>query len=456
MTQAGLGQTIAPLHIVGKSLGTTNEAQLSWFPASFSLTVGTFILIAGRIGDIFGHKAMFVCGYAWFSIWSLVSGFSVYAKSPIMFDVCRALTGIAPAVLLPNGLAILGRAYQPGRRKQIVFCCFGATAPSGYLLGAVFSSIFAQLSWWPWAYWSTSIICCAFCLASFIIIPSFKEEKRNEDKNECAGKKEFDYAGSFFGVAGLILINFAWNQAPVVGWHVPYVYILLIIGFLCFSIFLYIEHKVSQPILPPDILTGETGLVLLCVAAGWCCFSIWIYYFWNFLEVLRNQSPLLTSGQWSPVSVSGTLAAAITGVILSWVRPIFVMIIAMAFFTAGSILIATAPIHQSYWAQTFVSIAITPFGMDMSFPAATLTISDYVSKENQGIAASLVSTVVNYSISIGLGIAGTVENRLNHEGTDILRGYRSAWYLGIGFGGLGILISSISAIYISFKSRKKR
>ncbi|EPY53891.1 membrane transporter [Schizosaccharomyces cryophilus OY26] len=455
MTQAGLGQTIVPLHIVGNSLGTTNAGQLSWFPASFSLTVGTFILIAGKLGDIYGHKKMFVFGYAWYSLWSLISGFSVYAKSAIMFDVCRALTGIGPAFLLPSALAILGRVYPPGKRKQFMFCVFGATAPSGYLLGAVFSAIFAQLSWWPWVYWSTCIICFAFCLIGWLVIPDTQKENR-QVREKALEKPHFDILGSFFGVAGLVLVNFAWNQAPVVGWQVPYVYILLIVGVLSLIIFVYVEHKTVQPLLPPDTFNGEIGFILMSVAAGWSCFGIWIYYLWNFLEVLRGQTPLLTAGQWTPVCITGGLAAAITGILLSKIRPIFVMIIAMVSFTVGSILLATVPIHQSYWAQTFVSIAVTPFGMDMSFPAATLAISDYVSKENQGIAASLVSTVVNYSTSIGLGIAGTVESHLNHEGKDVLRGYRSAWYLGIGFGGLGIAVSSIAAIRISVKSKNER
>jgi len=82
--------------------------------------------------------------------------------------------------------------------------------------------------------------------------------------------------------------------------------------------------------------------------------------------------------------------------------------------------------------------------MDMSFPAATIVLSNAVSAETQGIAASLVNTIVNYSISLGLGFAGTVEIHVNHGGrtpSDLLYGYRAAWYLGVGFSGLGLLVS---------------
>lgn len=60
---------------------------------------------------------------------------------------------------------------------------------------------------------------------------------------------------------------------------------------------------------------------------------------------------------------------------------------------------------------------------------------------HQGVGASLVNTVLNYSISIGLGLAGLVEMRINPDGTNLLEGYRAAWYVGIGMGGLGMVVA---------------
>ena len=91
LTQAGLGNTVALLHIIGDSLAARSPGQLSWYVAAYSLTVGTFILIAGRLGDIFGHKRLFILGYFWYSLWSLVIGLSVYSHSQILFDICRAM-----------------------------------------------------------------------------------------------------------------------------------------------------------------------------------------------------------------------------------------------------------------------------------------------------------------------------------------------------------------------------
>lgn len=433
LTQAGLGQAIFPLHIIGQSFGPQSPGQLSWYVAAYSLTVGTFILVAGRLGDIFGQKHLLVIGFMWFGFWSLIAGISVYTHTAIFFDICRALQGIGPAILLPNSLAILGKTYPPGRRKEMAFSLFGAAAPGGAILGGVFSSLPAERAWWPWAYWSMAIVCCLIGASALFIIPS--------PAASSSGDKTFDFLGSITGVSGLVLMNVAWNQAPVVGWATSYVIYLLVSGFVLLVAFFLIERKVSQPLVPLKALSGKVGFVLGCVALGWSSFGIWLLYLLQFLQVLREVSPLGSAAQLVPCAIVGFIAALVTGYLLSRVRTSYIMAIAMTAFCLGNILPATMPVGQTYWIQTFLSTIIAVWGMDMSFPAATIILSNLVPKNQQGVAASLVATVVNYSISIGLGIAGTVEVHVNREGTDLLRGYRGAWYAAIGLSGLGVLLS---------------
>ncbi|KAE8451162.1 hypothetical protein EG329_004834 [Mollisiaceae sp. DMI_Dod_QoI] len=454
MTQAGLGQAIAPLHIIGNSFGTTNPGQLSWFPAAYSLTVGTFILIAGRLGDLYGHKRFFIAGFLWFGLWSLLAGFSVYSrKSPIFFDICRAFQGIGPAFLLPNALAILGRTYSQGRRKEMVFSIFGATAPSGFLIGAVFSSIFAQLAWWPWAFWTMGIINFFLAVAGYFFIPHTPSPTIEDDGTSMFTR--VDGLGAISGVSALVLINFAWNQGPNVGWTTPYTYILLIVGFIFIAVFGFVESRAKFPLIPTEAFTSDTTFVLGCMAAGWSSFGIWVFFLWQFFEELRGQTPLLTTAQFSPVAISGLAAALTTGAVLHKLGPSNMMMISMLAFTIGAILVATAPVGQSYWAQTFVSILIMPWGMDMSFPASTILLSNHMHRDHQGVAASLVNTVVNYSISIGLGFAGTVDSQVNHGGRDLLKGYRGAWYMEIGLSSLGLCVSALYVLTSRLKERRR-
>jgi MFS family permease len=83
------------------------------------------------------------------------------------------------------------------------------------------------------------------------------------------------------------------------------------------------------------------------------------------------------------------------------------MALSLLAFLAALVLTGTMPVQQIYWAQTFVAVLIAPFGMDLSYPSSSIILSDAVPRHNQGLAMSLVNVVVNYSISLGLGFAGT-------------------------------------------------
>ncbi|KAJ5457643.1 hypothetical protein N7475_009031 [Penicillium sp. IBT 31633x] len=445
MTQTNIGLCLSPLDIVGDSFGINEPGILSWFMAGYSLTVGTFILVFGRCGDLFGYRRMFITGFCWLALWSLVAGLSVYSNY-VLFIFARVLQGIGSAMLMPNALALLGATYQAGKRKNMIFAVFGATAPNSALLGAVFGGIFSQLAWWPWTYWAQSIVAVGCAALGLLVIPSIHHDTPF-DKSFLGLLKALDALGGACGIGGLVLVNIAWNQAPIVGWDEPYVYVVLIIGILLITAFFYVEFRVAEhPLIPFHAFSRDISFVLGCVACGWGSFGIWIYYYWRFLENFRHATPLLASAEFIPVGPVGIAACVVTGWLMGRMRPGWIMVLSMCAFTLGNVLIAIAPVHQTYWALTFVCLLIIPWGMDMSFPAATLMLSNSVERKHQGVAASLVTTVVNYSISLSLGFAGTVEVHVNNGGStpdDILKGYRGALYLAIGLGGLGMFLSAM-------------
>lgn len=444
MTLAGLGQAIAPMNYIAAGLGVTNPGQTSWFAASYSLTTGTFILISGRLGDIIGHKRVFCFGFLWLGVWSGFTGFSAYVGRQVFFDVCRAMQGIGGAMLAPNALALLGRAYAPGIKKNLVFSLFGAMAPWGFVVGALFGSLYSQLAWWPWTFWTYGV--AAFALSAFALLVVPKQLAKEAQFAGQTHRPGFDWTGSIIGVAGLVLINVAWNNGPLYGWGTPHVYFILIIGLLCMVAFVWVEQRALSPLLPVRALNGTTTYTMALVGIGWGSFGIWIYYSWRFLEELRGLTPLKVSAEFTPALICGTLAAGATGFMLTHTPVSFTMLIAMVAFFVGHVLAGTMPVHQVYWAQMFVSILIMPFGMDMSFPAATVILSNHMPREHQGLAASLVNTMVNYSISIALGIAGTVETSVNNGGAtleDTIWGIRCAYYTGMGIAGFGVILGAL-------------
>jgi MFS family permease len=440
-TQAGLGQALAPLDYIGETFHVTNPGEAAWFVAGYSLSVGTFILISGRLGDMIGHKRMFIFGWCWFGVWSAFAGFAAYPGKQEWFDICRAMEGIGPAIIMPNGLALFGRAYPPGIKKNIAFSIFGAVAPAGFVTGATFGALFAEFVYWPWAFWTFTLTCWGFAILAILVIP----QELNETPVNPPG---FDYMGSLLGVVGLILINIAWNNAPMYGWSDPSVFCLLIIGILVLVGFVWVEKRAVSPILPLNALNGTTLFVLGCVGVGWGSFAVWVFYIFRFLVTVRGFTPLSVAAQFGPTPICGLLASGLTGFMLTHTPISFTMFISMCAFCLGIIVAATQPMEQTYWAQTFVSMVIMPFGMDMSFPAASLILSNHMPPEHQGLAQSLVNTIVNYSISISLGIAGTVEVNVAKMGpgvdpTDpafLMKGFKAAFYTAVGLSGAGVIL----------------
>lgn len=160
-------------------------------------TVGAFVLITGRLGDLYGFKNLFIIGWLWLAIWSLAAGF---APNAICFDIFRALSGIGPSILMPNAAALLANGWKEQWKKNLAFAVFGAVAPGGFLVGAAVGSfIIQQGGSWEWIYWSMAIVAAVYAVACWWVVPGGGGMNKHGD-----GK--VDWPGSFFGVSGLILV----------------------------------------------------------------------------------------------------------------------------------------------------------------------------------------------------------------------------------------------------------
>lgn len=455
---SGIAQALVPQYLIELSFQGTTPGDLAWYSAAYGLTAGTFVLPSGQLGDLFGHETVFVIGWVWFAVWELAGGCSPYiegavaGKGTVFFIICRALQGIGPALLVPNGQAMLGMAYhEPGPRKNLVMCLFGAAAPLGFVVGAVMSSLFAQtVGEWEYGFFAVAGACAMFAGLPFILLPPSSPRASPSALPETSLWTRLDAPGVVLGVAGMVLVNFAINQAPIVSWSTSYTYFLLVIGVLLLLAFAHHERTcAAQPLVPVRQFPATTELVLGCTAAGWASFSIWCYYASSFLQQLRGWAPLSAAASFAPAPapVMGLVASLLTGFLLGKkVRPQLILLVSMCAFLTGSVLWATAPVVQTYWLNCFLGILVMPFGMDMSNPAASIFLSNSLAKEHQGVAASLVVMNVNYSVSVALDIAGSAEAGFSANGQHVLAGYRAGQYVGLGFGGFGIMLAGVSLL----------
>ena len=430
----GLGNTAYSVQQIGRDLNTTSNGQLSWFLAVYSLCGGVFVLVTGRLGDHFGHKYVFIFGWIWMAIWSLISGF---AHNLVLFDFTRAMTGIGNGALVPNSFALLARAFPPfSVKKNIAFAFLGFCAPSGYIFGGLIGAAFAENVSWRWGFWFWAIGCLFLGIATFVIVPH-----RVGSPIPGLDLKQFDYIGSFLGIAGLVLFAFTWNQASVVGWQEPYTYALLIVGIIFIVAFAFSQSHVSTPVLPNSLWTRKGfSPVVTAMSLGWMSFGIFLYYTSLFILTIHKELPLSAVAEMVPLVIGGLFATASVGIFIAKVPAQYIFGVSMFSFFIGNLLMSFANYSQAYWAFIFPACLLVVGGPDLSFASSGILISNAVLPEEQGVAGSFISTVVQYSIAIGLGIAATVETHVNKGGSDILLGYRGAYWLGIGFAAVAFFV----------------
>lgn len=454
LAQAGVTMSLSTMNIVLESFNTpaADHSLAVWFMGSFALVVGTFILISGRLGDVFGLKLVFVIGWIWVSIFSVITGLSYYSNSVIFFIVCRALQGIGFALVLPCGMGILGSLYPHGERKNIAFGCVGALGPSGAFFGALMAAVISQLGWWPWSFWVLGLVAAVNAVVAFLVIPM---ELTKSSGTLSEKFKKVDPYGSFTGVAGLVLLSFVWTQGPVVGWNTAYIIILLVVALALIGMFFYLETSVIEcPLLPPAVFNKRIGLCLLCLGLGWGSFGVWQYYYWSILLNLRQYTPVEGGLTYITFCVMGVIASLLCGYVMSRTRPSYIILFASLAFMCGDIMLSVTPVDGSYFRLTFGQQLIIVWGMDLSFPAASLILSDYLPIEQQGMAGLLVTTVTNFSVSLVLGISSTAEIESIKRHGDILRSYRAAVYLGIGVAAVGVACAIVFVILQKRGSRE--
>jgi len=430
----GVGNTAYSVQQIARALNVTSNGQMSWFLAAYALCGGVSVLVTGRLGDHFGHKYVFIFGWIWMAIWSLITGF---AHNLVLFDFARALTGVGNGALVPNSFALLARAFPPfSVKKNLAFAFLGFCAPSGYIVGGLVGAAFAEKVTWRWGFWFWAIGSLTLGIVSFVVIP-------HSVGSPIPGLslKEFDYIGTFLGVTGLILFAFSWNQASVVGWQEPYTYALLIVGIIFIVAFAFSQSHVSNPVLPNSLWTrkGFTPVVT-AMSFGWMSFGIFLYYTTIFILTIHKKSPLSAVAQMVPLVIGGLFATASVGIFITKVPAQYIFGVSMFSFFIGNLLMSFAIYSNVYWAFIFPACLLVVGGPDLSFASSNIIISNAVLPEEQGVAGSFISTVVQYSLAIGLGIAATVESHVNKSGTDIVLGYRGAYWLGIGLAAVAFFV----------------
>lgn len=246
----------------------------------------------------------------------------------------------------------------------------------------------------------------------------------------------------------------SFSLAPSLDWSNVYPIVTLVLSISMFCAFLVWEHRfATEPVMPLRIFRTPTFLALiLVVLSTYMSWGIVLWYSIAWQQTLRDVSVLQTGIHFVPSGISALIAVVLAAYLLPRVAAQWIMASGIAVVFAASLLLATMPVEQTYWAQVFPAMLICGFCPDFVYVAAQSIASNSVGRKYQGIAGSLIGTLNSYGNSLGMGFAGTIEAEvIKRAGKSVLSetmdqmvsGYRAALYFSAGIAGMALLIDFI-------------
>ncbi|KAL4899796.1 hypothetical protein BDW74DRAFT_188939 [Aspergillus multicolor] len=412
-----------------ESMGV-KQTYATWIAASYGLTQGTFVLMSGRLGDVYGHRKMLLGGGAWLVLCSFIGAF-VHTNF-FAFVTMRALAGVGGACIMPNAVAMIAITNPPGRVRNLSLGFFAASAPLGGYFSALFLGALMEKTHWRWFF----VFVAALSAVIFVPLWLLSKNQPTSSRNE-----KIDWIGAALGTSSLIIFNFVWNQAPSVGWSTPYEIALLVLSVVLFTLFIIWEHKTPYPIMPPEIFKAPSfAILVLVILLNYMTVGTVLWYQLLWLQEIWGWSTLQFAVGWTPFVICGTFAACLAAWLIPRLAAQWILALGTGTVMVSTVLIATIPLRQTYWAQMFPSIVLFSFCPDFVYTAGQIIASNTVRRHQQGVAGSIIGTLNLYGNSLGLGFASTVEVQVAENSGDRVMGYRAALYFGVAISAVALLL----------------
>jgi len=220
---------------------------MTWPTSITSMVVSAFLLLFGRLVDMYGGPPVYMTGIAWTLVWTLYAGFATDVSTLVL---CRAMQGLGTAAYLPAGLAMLGTLYPPGPRKNMAFSIYGAMAPLGSFLGILVASLALQYAHWRWYFWIGAFIALVTLTGFLLARPSTRTISHNRDIH-------MDWPGGTSLAVTTALLIFTVTEAADAarGRRTLYVISAGILAVVGIAVTAFLEnYVVKQPLLPASIL----------------------------------------------------------------------------------------------------------------------------------------------------------------------------------------------------------
>jgi EmrB/QacA subfamily drug resistance transporter len=416
-----------------------SQADLTWIINAYLIAFGSFLLLAGRLGDLIGRKKIFISGLVLFTAASALCG---VANSQALLIGARFVQGIGGAVASSVIIAIIVTEFPAPAERAKALGVFAFVASGGGSIGLLAGGFLTHAINWHWIFF----INLPIGLIAIVLGLGLVKE------NVGAGLRQgVDVFGSVLITAAMMLGVYTIVQTDTHGWGSARTLLLGAVAVVMVAGFLAYESRVAKPMLPLRVLRSRS-LTGANVVRGFLVIGMFSSFFIGalYLERVLGFSAVETGLAFLPMTVSiGVLSVGVTPRLVTRFGPKRTLIPGLAMALAGLLLFARAPIGADYWTELFPALTLIGLGAGTSFmPLITLAMSE-VPASDAGLASGLVNVSQQMSAALGIAVLGTLAaSRTSHllaggdsSASALTGGYRLAFLIAAGCVVVGIVVA---------------
>jgi EmrB/QacA subfamily drug resistance transporter len=375
-----------------------SQTSLAWVVNAYLLTFGGFLLLAGRLGDLYGHKRLFLIGIALFTAASLACGLSTTQG---MLVGARAIQGFGGAIVSAVALSLIMTLFtSPGDRAKAMGV-FGFVAAGGGTVGVLLGGILTDLLTWHWIF----LVNIPVGIAVFALCVSLLPSSRGP-----ASESRLDVGGAITVTGALMLAVYAIVNGNGNGWTSAETLGLLAAALVLFGIFLVLESRVAAPLMPLGLfkhrnLSTANATAMLSAASMFAMFFFSALY----MQLILGYSPLEVGLAYVPNSI--LMAALSLGISAKIVMRFGIkppIVVGMLFSATSLLLFARTPVDGSYVVDLLPGLMLLALGAGIAFNPMLLAAMGDVEQSEAGLASGIVNTSFMMGGALGLAILASL------------------------------------------------
>jgi EmrB/QacA subfamily drug resistance transporter len=442
----GVLMIVLDVTIVNVALPTIRErlhfsaSSLAWIVNAYLLTSGGFLLLGGRLGDLYGHRRLFLLGIGVFTLASLACGL---ADSQVVLIAARAVQGLGGAVVDAVSLSLIMELFTETGDRTKAMGVYGFVCSAGGSIGALLGGFLTNAFDWHWIFLVNIPIGIGVVALSLSLLPVSRGE---------SGDRHLDVAGAVTVTTALMLAIFAIVNGNDAGWMSLQTLGLLGAAAALLAVFVAIQARVRVPLMPLSLLRLRNLATANVVGVLWAAAMFaWFFLSALYMQLVLGYSPLQVGLAFIPTNV--VMAVCSLGISAKLVMRFGIkppLAAGLLCATAGLLLFAHSPVDGSFVADVLPPMLLLGFGGGIAFNPVLMAAMSDVEPSESGIASGMVNTSFMMGGALGLAILASMASARSEGllagGAEHLVALNSGYHFAFLGGALFAAVAAIAGI----------